>query len=53
MTDTTKFEGTADPIQCYGSNNTAWFIARNKLEKRNKKVSLIYLSGIMNLLVTW
>ena len=37
MTDTTKFEGTADPIQCYGSNNTAWFIARNKLEKRNKK----------------
>ena len=54
MTDTTEYEGTADPIQCYRSNNTAWFIARNKPEKRNKKVSLIYLSGIMNWLTsTW
>ena len=52
MTDTTEYEGTADPIQCYRSNNTAWFTARNKPEKRNKKVSLIYLSGIMNWLTS-
>ena len=37
MTDTTEFEGTADPIQCYCSNNTAWFIARNKPEKKKQK----------------